>query len=146
MKIRNLVPAFLTFTLISCDFILGYKPKGVVLFNNSSQNLYVLRGYDSLKLGYNPFAEQEFRGTDEKGVKFNKIGSPNLLRPKDSTGVTDYFWGKNNKKEPRNIIIINEDLKQKYSWKELVDRQLYTKKYTFTPSEAEKFNWKIVYP
>jgi hypothetical protein len=146
MKIITVSTVFLIFTVVSCDFILGYKPKGVQLINNSSQNIYVLSGYDSLKLSYNPFLDQKFEIENEKGVKISEIGNPNLLAPNDSTGVTDYFWGRNNKSEPRSVIIISEDLKNKYSWKELVTKQLYTKRYIFTSKQAEKIKWRIVYP
>lgn len=43
------------------------------------------------------------------------------------------------------IFIFNKEFLRKYKWSDVIEKQLYTKKYRYSVAELEKLNWKIIY-
>lgn len=145
---------FLLIVLVLYGCIYDPPKKSLEIYNYSDEAIYIYFSYkDSLQImpKFVLFYKISGLGYDENNVKIDTVVSPdyrinahNYSYLRESS-VSSTKWIPFPDKDYVIFFFIKESTMKKYTWEEIVTKQMYVKKVKYTYKELEKRHYKIFY-
>ncbi len=110
--------------------------RNIKIVNKSDNIIYCLSGFeDSIPKRYLCFTYEDF----EKKYKIEKESYENLYdKSRDWDSYIEHYGY-------LRIFILTQDTIDKYSFKEVIAKNIYSKLYRLTIEDLDKGNWQIIY-
>ena len=150
-KLLKAIFIFLLFFILSSCVFDRIDKRNLMIYNNSNKIIYsVISSNDSIyNLGN--FDDFVYKGnyiyTKEGDIKlfgFTGINPKEKLQSDGGSTKWDVYFESIDDKKIR-LFNIYKDSVDKYGWKEILSKNIYTEKYLFTIEDLEKMKWKIEY-
>jgi len=149
MKIRtNLVlniSFLMCFLLISCD----PADNRLIIANKSNSDIYFFYSCDSSLRDLTIFRNGYYKDSagDSVYVQSNLYVEKKLTRNIPKRGLNAWSNGLNSCEGGIiHFYIFTEQIANRYSDSEIIDKKMYDKHFTFTIKELKQNNWTITYP
>ena len=147
LKAKILLFILLLINFCSCDKL---DTRDLFVKNNSDKVIFsILSGNDSMNDApfYYEYTDDFFeskRGDYDAPFIFEEIKKGQIIANSDRPRYWDNYFNSLEDKQAR-LFIVEKDSVDKYGWKIIFSRNIYSKKYLFTIEDLNNQNWTITY-
>lgn len=146
MRFKAPIFLIIVFSFNSCIYD-RYDLREIIVVNKSKDTLYTIVSPNPSVSGSKNFDnfEQENITHDDSinNTRFNLILPGSEGKSSNRPKLWDQYFDSNDEKI--RLFIINKKDVNTYGWYEVLNNNLYNKKYEFTENELNNNNWKIIY-
>jgi hypothetical protein len=147
LNAKEIVLSFILLTFCSCDKL---DTRELIVKNSSDKIIYsILSENDNMNdSGFyyeyqNDFDESK-RGDYDAPFIFEKIMSGKMIANSDRPRYWDNYFKRLEDKKAR-LFIVDKDSVDKYGWKKIFSKNIYSKKYFITLEKLDSLKWQIEY-
>lgn len=147
LKVKALLFFALLIIFCSCDKL---DTRELLLKNNSEKVIFgILSGNDSMNDGsfyyeYKDDFSESKRGDYDAPFVFEEIKKGQIIANSDRPRYWNNYFNSLEDKQAR-LFIVEKDSVDKYGWKTIFSKNIYSKKYLFTIEDLDNLNWTITY-
>lgn len=146
-KAKNIFLIFLGVTFFSCDKL---DTRELLVKNDSDKVIFsILSGNDAMNEGpfyyeYTDDFSESKRGDYDEPYIFEEIKKGQTIANSDRPRYWDNYFKTLEDKKAR-LFIVEKDSVDKYGWKTIFSRNIYSKKYLLTIEDLDSLSWIITY-
>lgn len=147
LKYRQILLVFILLNFCSCDKL---DTRELIIKNSSHKIIYsILSENDSMNNSdfyyeYQDDFNESKRGDYDPPFIFEEIMSGKMSANHDRPRYWDNYFQNLEDKKAR-LFVVEKDSVDKYSWKTIFAKNIYSKKYFITLEKLDSLNWQIEY-